>query len=62
MKSQFLIPNKKAQCIATIITLVTLRVKAAEAKASWILLEAKALSWLHEALPTIDIEPIINHS
>ncbi|KAK8840937.1 von Willebrand factor A domain-containing protein 5A [Tritrichomonas musculus] len=49
------------KCIATIIAVATLRVKYENKKNSWVLIEAKALTWLKKILgDQIDIEKVIS--
>ena len=54
--------NKEIEesCIATIIAIVAMRVKSSNERNSWKMVEQKALNWLKNALPKVNIEDVIS--
>ena len=55
------VSDKKTEkrCIATILALAALRVKASKERNSWQMIEKKGVDWLKKELTKIDVEQII---
>lgn len=56
------LPDKgtELRCVATILAIAAMRVESSNEKNSWAMIEMKALKWLKNTLPNIDIEQVIS--